>query len=170
MSLHDDVTAWFRARIPADWFCEPVSVLLDRDEILVFGPLAAPDMPGAVSEVSNAVALAERIREFREGTREHRIAIAREAEHHFERKVSWGAACGDRDEVFTVASVPAMTRLRMPERLVLDTLIDAGIARSRSEALAWCVRLVGRHESDWIAQLREAMEHVERVREAGPSV
>ena len=68
-----------------------------------------------------------------------------------------------------MASVPAMTRLRMPERLVLDTLIDAGIARSRSEALAWCVRLVGRHERDWIAQLREAMEHVERVREAGPS-
>ena len=37
-----------------------------------------------------------------------------------------------------------MTRLRMPERRVLDTLVDAGVARSRSHALAWCVRLVRR--------------------------
>ena len=61
-----------------------------------------------------------------------------------------------------------MTRLRMDERAVLDTLIDAGVARSRSEALAWCVRLVGTHQADWIEQLREAMAHVEKVRAEGP--
>ena len=62
-----------------------------------------------------------------------------------------------------------MTRLRMAEREVLDTLIDAGIARSRSEALAWCVRLVGRNEEAWINQLREAMAEVAKVRAEGPT-
>ena len=61
-----------------------------------------------------------------------------------------------------------MTRLRMPERQVLDTLVDAGVARSRSHALAWCVRLVGDHEGEWIDQLRDALVHVEKVRARGP--
>ena len=65
-------------------------------------------------------------------------------------------------------SVPVMTRLRQPERSVLDTLVDAGVARSRSDALAWCVRLVGEHTEDWLGQLREAMTAVERVRAEGP--
>ena len=56
----------------------------------------------------------------------------------------------------------------MLPRRVLDTLIDAGVARSRSEALAWCVRLVAQHEADWIAELRDAMSKVEEVRRRGP--
>ena len=64
--------------------------------------------------------------------------------------MSWGAVCGDSTVLFTTAGVPVMTRLRMGDRRVLDTLIEAGVARSRSEALAWCVRLVAEHESDWI--------------------
>ena len=51
-----------------------------------------------------------------------------------------------------------MTRLRQPQRQVLDTLVDAGVARSRADALAWCVRLVGQHEDDWLGELREATE------------
>ncbi len=170
MSTQEEVRAWFRGRIPDSWFTEPVSVTTDRDEILVVGTLAAPDVGEDVGEEAKGLALAGRIRGFREDTREQRIRIAREAEHRFERKVSWGARCAHREELFTVASVPAMTRLRMPERAVLDTLIDAGCARSRSEALAWCVRLVGRHQSEWIDQLREAMAHVEKVRAEGPEV
>ena len=76
--------------------------------------------------------------------------------------------CGDAEELFTNLSVPVMTRLRLPERRVLDTLVDAGVARSRSHALAWCVRLVGDHEGDWITQLRDALVHVEKVRAEGP--
>jgi hypothetical protein len=76
--------------------------------------------------------------------------------------------CGDVEVVFTNLSVPVMTRLRMSERRVLDTLVDAGVARSRSDALAWCVRLVHEHEGEWIDQLREALVHVERVRADGP--
>jgi hypothetical protein len=168
MNAQDEITGWFRGRVPAGWFAEPVSVVVDRDEILVTGTLAPPELGGDLSEEARGVALMARVRGFREDTRDQRIRIASEAEHRFERKVSWAARCGDRDEQFTVASVPAMTRLRMPERAVLDTLIDAGIARSRSEALAWCVRLVGRHQAEWIDQLREAMAHVEKVRAEGP--
>jgi hypothetical protein len=76
--------------------------------------------------------------------------------------------CGDTTQLFTNLSVPVMTRLRQPERVVLDTLVDAGVARSRSHALAWCVRLVGEHSEDWLAQLRTALEEVERLRGAGP--
>jgi hypothetical protein len=31
-----------------------------------------------------------------------------------------------------------------------------------------CVRLVGRHQGDWIQQLRDALVHVEKVRAEGP--
>jgi hypothetical protein len=89
-------------------------------------------------------------------------------EHRYQRKVSWGVRCGDSQELFTHLSAPVMTRLRQPERLVLDTLVDAGVARSRSEALAWCVRLVGEHTEDWLTDLRDAMTKVEDLRRRGP--
>ena len=62
-----------------------------------------------------------------------------------------------------------MTRLRMEDRQVLDTLVDAGVARSRSHALAWCVRLVGQHQEEWLADLRQALTQVEQVRGQGPA-
>jgi hypothetical protein len=117
---------------------------------------------------SRAEAADGRIRRFREETRERRIEIALEAEQRFRRKVSWGVACADRKEMFTTLSVPVMTRLRQAERRVLDTLVDAGVARSRSDALAWCVRLVGEHVDSWLADLREALRRVEQVRAEGP--
>jgi hypothetical protein len=163
------LAAWFQGRLPDGWFAEPVEVRADRDEILVVGVIPAPDLPDDAGEEATAVAQAARIATFRDQTRDQRVAVAREAEHRFDRKVAWAVRCGDREEAFTTASVPVMTRLRMPERRVLDTLIDAGIARSRSEALAWCVRLVGRNQAEWIDQLREAMAHVEKVRAEGPS-
>ena len=61
-----------------------------------------------------------------------------------------------------------MTRLRQPERAVLDTLVDAGVARSRSDALAWSVKLVGEHADTWLAELREAMAEVDKLRAKGP--
>ena len=110
-----------------------------------------------------------RISRFREETRDKRISIAREAEHRFGRKVAWGARCGEQSRLFTHLAVPVMTRLRQTERTVLDTLVESGVARSRADALAWCVRLVGQHSEDWLEQLREAMSSVERLREQGPA-
>ena len=169
MQINETVTAWIRGRIPDGWYTEPVKVHVDRDEILVTGTLQPPEMGDDLSADAQRIALSSRIGAHREETRHQRITVAQEAEHRFDRKVSWGARCGEVESLFTTASVPVMTRLRMPERQVLDTLIDAGVARSRSEALAWCVRLVGRHEEEWISQLREAMAHVAEVREQGPT-
>jgi hypothetical protein len=159
---------WFSSRVPGDWFTEPPEVKLDREEITVIGALAAPEAPADATDAERAEAAEGRSRRFREDTRQQRIEIAREAEHRFGRKVSWGVICNNKKVMFTSFSVPVMTRLRQPERLVLDTLVDAGVARSRSDALAWCVRLVGEHEDSWLSDLRDALRHVEQVRAEGP--
>jgi len=164
----DEVRGWFAGRLPDGWFTGGPEVLVDREEITVVGPLGALDVPPDASPAAQAAAADGRARRFREETRDHRIEIAREAELKFSRKVSWGVICGGRKVMFTTVSVPVMTRLRQSERKVLDTLVDAGVARSRSDALAWCVRLVGEHEESWLGQLREALRRVEEVRAGGP--
>ena len=162
------IRAWFAGRLPESWFTGPPEITVDDNEILVVGPLAAVELAAGSTEEEQATAAAGRIGGFREDTRDHRIRIAEEAQANFGRQVSWGARAGERTLLFHTASVPVMTRLRMDDRQVLDTLIDAGVARSRSEALAWCVRLVGRNEETWIAQLRSAFKQVEEVRGRGP--
>ena len=154
--------------MPAEWFDEAPEITLDREEITVIGLLTSPDTAEGASDAERAAAAEGRSRRFREDTRQQRIEIAREAEHRFGRKVSWGVICNEKKVMFTTFSVPVMTRLRQQERLVLDTLVDAGVARSRSDALAWCVKLVGEHEDTWLADLREALRHVEQVRSEGP--
>ena len=166
MPHHEPTPEWFASRIPKDWFEGEPRVLADGEEILVLGRL--PDVEVEGSEAAMDAARHARIGRFRVDSRDRRMAIATEAERHFHRKVSWGAECGDRTELFTTSSVPVMTRLRMPERQVLDTLVAAGVARSRSDALAWCVRLVGRHQGDWIEDLRKALRQVTEVRAKGP--
>ena len=165
----ETVAAWFAGRLPDDWFTGPADVSVDNDEILIVGQLAVPELSGETTPEAVAAAASARIKRFREETREKRMEVADEAQHRYRRKVSWGATCGDTTELFTVASVPVMTRLRINERRVLDTLIAAGIARSRSEALAWCVKLVGENEEQWISEPRQAFEQVEQVRSKGPS-
>jgi hypothetical protein len=162
------VAEWFAGRLPDDWFDGAPDVVVDREEVTVVGTLPAPSVD-AEGGGSGADWEAGRISRFRESTREERMRIAREAERRFGRKVAWGAQAGSTRQVFANVAVPVMTRLRQPERQVLDTLVDSGVARSRSEALAWCVRLVGRHTEDWLTELRTAMESVERVRRTGPA-
>ena len=164
-SVREEISGYFAGRLPEGWFQAPPEVTVDGDEILVVGTLDEPDVPEGASVDTARVA---RIKRFREETREARMAIASEAERHFGRTVSWGASVGEVRRLFTTLNVPVMTRLRMPERTVLDTLVEAGVARSRSEALAWCVRLVGQHQADWIAELQAALTHVQKVRAEGP--
>ena len=157
----DDAADWFAGRLPSEWFAD-VTVTTDREEILVIGTLADESATGAEAE--------GRISRFRSETREQRIEIALEAEARYQRKVSWGTSLGDTTALFTHVSAPVMTRLRQPERQVLDTLVDAGVARSRSDALAWSVRLVGEHADEWLGQLRDAMGEVDKLRGEGPSL
>lgn len=166
---------WLVGRLPGEWFAETPQVSIDRDEILVVGGLPEPTIESLSESVTDSTeptqraAEAGRIKRFREETRAQRMQIADEAELRFGRKVAWGAVCGESRQVFTSLSVPVMTRLRQRERQVLDTLVDAGVARSRSDALAWSVRLVGQHQGDWIEQLREALVAVEAARAEGPA-
>ncbi|MFZ2516028.1 MAG: hypothetical protein WAW82_10215 [Candidatus Lutibacillus vidarii] len=157
----DDVTSWFSGRLPQDWFRD-VDITVDREEIVVVGTLTEDVTDGAAAE--------GRISRFRAETKAERIAIAEEAQARYGRTVSWGARIGSVTVLFTHLAVPVMTRLRQPERQILDTLVDAGVARSRSEALAWAVTLVGEHTQDWLDQLRTAMTEVDRVRQEGPGL
>ena len=151
--MTSEICAYFTEQIPAEWFTGAPDVRVDRDEILVIGTLGADVDPRA----------------FREHSRDLRMRIAAAAEARWLRKVSWGVRVGATEHRFTSISVPVMSRLRVDERLVLDALIDGGLARTRSEALAWCVRLVGMHQREWLDELRSAAAAVELVRAKGPN-
>jgi len=161
-----DAAEWFAGRLPEAWFDGNPEVTADREEITVIGRLPAVDGEETKAHESG------RVSRFREETRTERMRIADEAEERFGRKVSWGVRVreGDRPVLFTHLAVPVMTRLRQPERRVLDTLVDAGVARSRSEALAWSVKLVGQHADEWLAKLRDALSEVDELRNQGPDL
>jgi len=152
--MPNQITAYFTDKVPEGWFEGDPAVEWDDEEILCTGVLAGSGEVDA----------------FRESSRAQRMAIAAEAESRFGRKVSWGVTRRGATTLFTTQSTPVMSRLRFRERAVLDTLIDAGVARSRSEALSWCVTLVGRHEGEWLDELREALTGVERVRSGGSTL
>ncbi|GLY35024.1 hypothetical protein Amsp01_010480 [Amycolatopsis sp. NBRC 101858] len=164
-----DAAAWFGGRLPDGWFAGAPEIKVDREEIIVVGELPALTEEYA-DDAARAAAEEGRISRYREETRDERIEIARQAEHRYQRKVAWGARLGSTTALFTTHSAPVMTRLRQPERLVLDTLVDAGVARSRSDALAWAVRLVGEHADSWLGELREAMTKVDDLRSKGPDL
>ena len=149
-----DTQKFFEQKTPDTWFSGHPRIEQDDEEIVCVGVLPA----GTVVE------------DFREMTRADRMSIATEAEARFHRTVSWGVELDGRTTMFTTQATPVMSRLRLRERVVLDTLISSGIARSRSEALAWCVKLVGRHQAEWLEDLRDALVGVERVRTEGPTL
>ena len=162
---------WFAGRLPEAWFDGDPTVIVDREEITVIGKLAEPESSGAEESEARAEG---RVSRFREETRSERMRIADEAQDRYGRKVSWGvevsSKTGTERILFTHIAVPVMTRLKQPERQVLDTLVDAGVARSRSDALAWSVKLVGEHTEEWLAKLRSAMSAVDDLRAQGPDI
>ncbi|MFE3257477.1 hypothetical protein ACFXPS_18875 [Nocardia sp. NPDC059091] len=174
-----DAPAWFAGRLPADWFTGPATLEVDRDEIVVLGELPLPPVepaPGddAPAEGAAPATVPQATREgiiarFRETTRPARMQIAQEAQARYGRNVAWGVLVDGERIMFTHLAVPVMTRLRQPERKVLDTLVDAGVARSRSDALAWTVKLAGKHAEEWLAELRTAMRKVDDLRTEGPT-
>ncbi|MBX7456394.1 hypothetical protein GR927_51190 [Mycolicibacterium sp. 3033] len=161
-----DASEWLAGRLPEQWFAGDPEVIVDREEMTVIGRLSEADGENPESEARAS----GRAARFREQTRAERMQIADEAETRYARKVSWGVTVGDERILFTHMAVPVMTRLRQSERQVLDTLVDAGVARSRSDALAWSVRLVGEHADEWLGKLRDAMREVDDLRAQGPQV
>jgi hypothetical protein len=166
----DDAAAWISGALPDDWFTGPVEVSIDRDEIIIIGQLAEPVLAEDATAADRAAAEQGRVASFRESTRDRRIGIARQLEHRYRRKVAWGVVVGGTRELFTTLSAPVMTRLRQADRQVLDTLVASGVARSRSDALAWCVSTVGQHADTWLNELRDAMGSVDELRRRGPEI
>ncbi|HZP96328.1 MAG TPA: hypothetical protein VFC31_08355 [Candidatus Limnocylindria bacterium] len=168
MSEREEIVGWFAGRIPQGWFTGTPEVRADREEIWVIGTLPDVDLGTGATKEALAAARGGRIKRFREETRDQRIVISGEARNRFGRETAWGVRIGDTQEMFTHLAMPVMTRLRLPEREVLDTLIHAGVARNRAHALAWCVRLVERNQKEWLGELREAIAKVGQVRQQGP--
>lgn len=166
MAERDEIRGWLSGRIPADWGATITELQMDPQEVLV--TLRLKDVENVEGDLE--AARLGRIQQFRETTRDARVGISQEAQRKFGRVVSWSAECGEVRQIFTHLALPVMTRLRLPEREVLDALVNAGIARSRAHALAWCVALVRQHQSDWFKELKEAMESVARVRAQGPKL
>lgn len=162
-----EINDWFAGKLPEEWQVLPAEFTVDDDEILVVLAIADTATPDTDADVQTAARLGT-IRRFREESRGRRMDIAATAEGRFGRRVSWGVRCGGSVRLFTHLSMPTMTRLRITERLVLDTLIEGGVARSRSDALSWCVRMTGRNLDTWLTNLREAVNHVDEVRRTGP--
>lgn len=166
MGDRDEIKGWLGGRIPADWGVSVGDLKMDEHEALVTLRLA--DVQNVEGDLD--AARLGRIQQFREETREARIKISQEAQRKFGKIVSWAAECGEVQQIFTHLALPVMTRLRLPEREVLDALVEAGIARSRAHALAWCVALVREHQGEWLKDLKQAMESVARVRAQGPKL
>lgn len=163
------VRGWFTGRLPEEWQVATPQVSVDREEITVVLAVADVEVAEGTSDAERDEARAGKVGAFREDTRQKRMEIADEAQRRFERKVSWGVRVGDHQALFTHVAAPVMTRLRQPQRQVLDTLVDARVARSRADALAWCVRLVAQHSDEWLSELRDAMSQVADVRSKGPT-
>ena len=144
--------------IPAEWFAGPVTLSADDDEILIVGELSAQSPGGADPQA------------FREATRGQRVKVAQKLEAAMRRSISWGVHADGVTTLFTGLGVPVMTRLRVGEREALDTLVAAGVARSRSDAVAWCVRFVAQREAAWLGELRTTLEGVSKVRAEGPTL
>jgi hypothetical protein len=144
--------------LPDSWFTGPPTLTIDDEEILIVGVLSETS-PGDLD-----------VSAFRESTRKDRMHIAEEIQPELRRSVSWGVKIADEVTVFTSLGVPVMTRLRIHEREALDTLVAAGVARSRSEAAAWCVKFLSQREADWLRELRSSLESVSKVRSEGPAV
>src|SRR6201988_4940486 len=160
---------WFAGRLPEAWSDADPTVIVDREEITVIGKLAEPESSGKEESEARAEG---RVSRFREEPRSERMHIADEAQDRYGRKVSWGVEGGTKTGteriLFTHIAVPVMTRLKQPARQVLDTLVDAGVARSRADAFAWSVKLAGKHAESWLAELRSAMRTVDDLRGQGP--
>jgi len=144
--------------LPEDWFVSAPTLIIDEEEILIVGELSDRS-PGGVDPHG-----------LREATRKERVKIADAIEAAARRSVAWGVSANGSVTVFTSLAIPVMTRLRITEREVLDTLVGAGVAKSRSDAASWCVRFVGQRESSWLTDLRATLEGVSKVRAEGPTL
>ena len=117
-------------------------VTVDREKITVVGTLAVPDLAEGASDAERAAALRGRIEGVPRGHPRQAHRDTSSSTEHRTAKVAW-ASRSTGSVLFTTLSVPAMTRLRRPSA----PCSTPGRRRRRevADALAWCVKLVGKH-------------------------
>ena len=155
---YEELRVALASLLPGTWFVGAPTLIVDDEEVLIVGALSEQS-PGGFDPIG-----------FREATRKERMKIADRLGAVAKRSVAWGVSVDDAVTVFTSLAIPVMTRLRITEREVLDTLVSAGVAKSRSDAASWCVRFVGQHQSSWLTDLRSTLENVSKVRSEGPTL
>ena len=162
------VVAWFAGRLPDEWTAagEP-ELTVDREEVTVVITIAEPELaddadgPTRAEAVAGASAGSARTPRATHRDRPRGRAPVRtkgcvgRAGRRPDRAVHSSRRPG-HDPVASARTTCA----RHPRR--------AGVARSRADALAWCVRLVGQHTDDWLAKSRAAIADVERLHAEGP--
>ncbi len=155
-----DVPSWVAQQLPPLLAHRPPEVRQYADELLIVLHVVPPEAFDSESiEASQAL-----IGRLRAETRGLRMQIASELEGTLGLPVAWGMRLGELEMLFTTRTAPVMTRLGRAERDVLDTLVAAGVADTRSSALAYTVRAFAAEHGAWLAEVREAIAEVERVR------
>jgi hypothetical protein len=152
----EEIQTFIARRLPDELKAAPPEVRLYTDEIVIILTMAAP------APAAEAQAIISRVRE---ESRSLRMQIARDLEQRTGLPIAWGLRCGEVEVLFTTRTVPVMTRLGRTERDVLDTLVAAGVADTRSSALAYTVRAFAQEHAEWLAEVRTAIAEVEKVRE-----
>jgi hypothetical protein len=151
-------------RLPAQLLAGAPEISVYDDEIVVLLPIVADSLNSSLADDEQRDAALRLISRRREETRSLRMQLARDVQELAGRPVAWGMRVGDTTALFTTRSAPVMTRLGRAERDVLDTLVAAGVADTRSSALAYTVRAFAAEHADWLAEVRAAIEQVEQVR------
>ncbi|HEU5102687.1 MAG TPA: hypothetical protein VFU22_26865, partial [Roseiflexaceae bacterium] len=135
----NELQSWLQERVPANVVSGPPEIAIYDDEAVIVLPLLLPELGRAPEVEERRAAERELIAQRREETRPWRMKLARELQSKLGRAVAWGMRAGESEALFSTRSVPVMTRLGRAERDVLDTLVAAGVADTRSAALAYAV-------------------------------
>ncbi len=159
----DELQAWLAARLPAALMAAQPDIQVYPDEVVLMLHLSDATLPASSGEQQRNAEL-DFISQQRENSRPMRMKLARQLQKRLGKTVSWGMQVGESSVLFTTRTTPVMTRLGRAEREVLDTLVAAGVAETRSSALAYTVRTFAFEHADWLAEVREAIEQVEQVR------
>ena len=159
MNVSEMLTNW----LPATVLAESPEIIEDDDELLIVLNLGTAGVTGEADARKQSEQ--EQIDRRRDETKSTRIRIGNRLGRATGKAVSWGMKVGDTRQLFTDNTSPVMTRLSRPERQVLDTLIAAGVANTRSAALGYIVRVFGEEHQDWLNEVQNAMSHVASLRD-----
>jgi hypothetical protein len=152
---NEELQSWLAQHLPVALAAGPPQVRRYDDELVIILQIVPP------ADLGETHALIARMRE---ESRSLRMQLAGELERSQKLPIAWGMRAGNTEMIFTSRTVPVMTRLARAERDVLDTLVSAGVAETRSSALAYTVRAFAAEHGEWLADVRQAIAEVERVR------